>query len=191
MLVILTKVGFVLGFLVKGVGRSDYSFKHLSPFMGRNRLVMSEEKFAHFCIPSARLSFVSSTDLDGLTDQQRTDLSALIRSRQSDLQKALQDCLDEFMTSSVEELGSYTPEQLESLRSNAAAEDNPISVLSGREQQVMELLALGKKRKTIAQELDIDVKTVDTHRGHVLKKLGLETVSELTIFALKHGYIAL
>jgi two-component system invasion response regulator UvrY len=68
---------------------------------------------------------------------------------------------------------------------------HPASALTAREQQVMELLARGLTSHEIAEHLDISVKTVDTHRGHVLKKLALRNNSELTRFAVKHGYVTL
>ena len=73
----------------------------------------------------------------------------------------------------------------------AAGDGHPASVLSNREQQVMEMLGRGLTNREIAEHLDISVKTVDTHRGHVLKKLGLRNNSDLTRFAVKHGYVAL
>jgi len=65
----------------------------------------------------------------------------------------------------------------------------PASALTRREFQVMELLARGMTNREIAEQLQIGVKTVDTHRGHLLKKLALRNNSELTRFAVKHGYI--
>ena len=67
---------------------------------------------------------------------------------------------------------------------------HPASSLTARELQVMEMLARGMTNREIAMHLDISIKTVDTHRGHVLKKLGLRNNSELTRFAVKHGYVA-
>ncbi len=73
----------------------------------------------------------------------------------------------------------------------AQGDGHPASALTAREQQVMEMLARGMTNREIAEQLEISIKTVDTHRGHVLKKLGLRNNSELTRFAVKHGYTAL
>lgn len=73
----------------------------------------------------------------------------------------------------------------------AAGDGHPASALTARELQVMEMLARGMTNREIAEDLQISVKTVDTHRGHVLKKLGLRNNSELTRFAVKHGYVTL
>ena len=69
------------------------------------------------------------------------------------------------------------------------AEFPALGPLSPREQQVAELLALGKTNREIAQSLSISVKTVDSHRGHALKKLGLRNNSELTRFAVRTGLV--
>ena len=71
----------------------------------------------------------------------------------------------------------------------ALGDRHPASSLTAREFQVMEMLARGMTNREIAEHLDISIKTVDTHRGHVLKKLGLRNNSDLTRFAVKHGYV--
>jgi DNA-binding NarL/FixJ family response regulator len=71
----------------------------------------------------------------------------------------------------------------------ANPDGSPTSGLTAREQQVMEMLARGLTNREIAEHLAISIKTVDTHRGHILKKLGLRNNSELTRFAVKHGYV--
>ncbi len=71
----------------------------------------------------------------------------------------------------------------------ATGDGHPASALTAREQQVMEMLSRGLTNREIAEQLQISIKTVDTHRGHVLKKLNLRNNSELTRFAVKHGYV--
>ena len=73
----------------------------------------------------------------------------------------------------------------------AKGDGGPASALTARELQVMEMLSRGLTNREIAEHLQISIKTVDTHRGHVLKKLGLRNNSELTRFAVKHGYVNL
>jgi two-component system, NarL family, invasion response regulator UvrY len=68
--------------------------------------------------------------------------------------------------------------------------DKPLAeLLSKREFQVMNYLASGLTNREIAKLLDISIKTVDTHRGHVLRKLKLRNNSDITRFAIQHGYI--
>jgi two-component system response regulator NreC len=68
----------------------------------------------------------------------------------------------------------------------AAAEADP---LSEREREVMRLLALGHTNQEIAQLLFISVRTAETHRAHIMQKLGLATRAELVRHALAHGLL--
>jgi DNA-binding NarL/FixJ family response regulator len=62
-------------------------------------------------------------------------------------------------------------------------------VLSERERDVMYMLALGYTNQEVAEQLYISVRTVDSHRAHVMRKLELRTRSELVLYALANGLI--
>lgn len=62
--------------------------------------------------------------------------------------------------------------------------------LSTREVQVLQLVVNGTINKEIAQQLGISLNTVLTHRKNITAKLGIKTVSGLTLYALMHGYIS-
>jgi DNA-binding NarL/FixJ family response regulator len=61
--------------------------------------------------------------------------------------------------------------------------------LSERERDIVHLLALGYTNQEIGKKLFISVRTVDTHRAHIMRKLDLETRAELVMFALANGVI--
>jgi DNA-binding NarL/FixJ family response regulator len=61
--------------------------------------------------------------------------------------------------------------------------------LSERERDVMFMLALGYTNQEVAEQLYISVRTVDTHRAHLMRKLGLRTRAELVLYALANGLI--
>lgn len=61
--------------------------------------------------------------------------------------------------------------------------------LSQREIQVLTLVVSGSINKEIAARLNISINTVLTHRKNITAKLGIKTVSGLTLYALMHGYI--
>jgi two-component system, NarL family, response regulator NreC len=61
--------------------------------------------------------------------------------------------------------------------------------LSERERDIIQLLALGYTNQEIGKKLFISVRTVDTHRAHIMRKLRLETRAELVMFALANGVI--
>jgi two-component system, NarL family, response regulator NreC len=62
--------------------------------------------------------------------------------------------------------------------------------LSDRERDVLQLLALGSTNQEIGKKLYISVRTVDTHRAHIMRKLVLETRAELVLFAPANGLIS-
>lgn len=61
------------------------------------------------------------------------------------------------------------------------------SLLTGREREVLQLLAEGHTMKEVAAELSISIKTVETHRKRISEKLGLRSISELTKYAIREG----
>lgn len=65
------------------------------------------------------------------------------------------------------------------------------SDLTKREQEVLTLVASGKSNKEVAEELFISIKTVETHKTHILDKLGLKNTTELVKYAIKKGLIVL
>ena len=62
-------------------------------------------------------------------------------------------------------------------------------VLSDREIEVMSLIVQGNINKEIADKLNISLSTVITHRKNIMDKLGMKSVSALTIYAVMHGYV--
>ena len=62
-------------------------------------------------------------------------------------------------------------------------------ILSDREIEVMSLIVQGYINKEIANKLNIGLSTVVTHRKNIMDKLGMKSVSALTIYAVMHGYV--
>ena len=62
-------------------------------------------------------------------------------------------------------------------------------LLSDREIEVMSLIVQGYINKEIADKLNIGLSTVVTHRKNIMDKLGMKSVSALTIYAVMHGYV--
>lgn len=65
----------------------------------------------------------------------------------------------------------------------------PPGDLSGREVEVLRLLALGHTNAEVGEQLFLSVRTVETHRAHVQQKLSLTTRAELVRYALDHGLL--
>jgi DNA-binding NarL/FixJ family response regulator len=62
-------------------------------------------------------------------------------------------------------------------------------VLTSREREVIQLLAEGRTSKEVAVTLNLSVKTAETHRTNLMRKLGLHSVADLTRYAVRNGIV--
>ena len=62
-----------------------------------------------------------------------------------------------------------------------------ISMLTERESEVLTLLAAGLSNKLIADKLNVSMRTIQTHRQRIMRKLDVHTAVELTRFAIARG----
>jgi two-component system, NarL family, response regulator NreC len=69
------------------------------------------------------------------------------------------------------------------------AEDS-FELLTGREREILQLIAEGNANKDIARLLGLSLYTVETHRANILQKLGLHSVPELILYAVRKGIIS-
>ena len=66
-------------------------------------------------------------------------------------------------------------------------EPSASAVLTGREREVLQLLSEGRTTKQIADQLNVSVKTAETHRRNIMEKLDMRSIAELTKFAIRQG----
>lgn len=78
---------------------------------------------------------------------------------------------------------------MRNFRSEGAEQENP--ELSERQIEVLICIVAGKGNKEIAEQLDISVRTVESHRARIMQRLGVHTIAELTKYALSKGLISL
>jgi two-component system response regulator NreC len=62
-------------------------------------------------------------------------------------------------------------------------------VLTDREKEVLQLVANGSSNREVAERLEISIRTAETHRAHVMQKLGLRNQNELIRYAVRRGLI--
>jgi DNA-binding NarL/FixJ family response regulator len=75
-------------------------------------------------------------------------------------------------------------------RKGAGKDDKPqAGRLSGREREIVQLLSEGLSNKEVGSKLGVSVKTVETHRAAIMKKLGLDSFSELVRYAIRNHII--
>jgi two-component system response regulator NreC len=65
----------------------------------------------------------------------------------------------------------------------------PFAQLTGREREVLVWIAEGKSNKEIADKLDIGVRTIETHRERIMRRLNIHSVAGLTRYAIANGLI--
>jgi DNA-binding CsgD family transcriptional regulator len=61
--------------------------------------------------------------------------------------------------------------------------------LTAREREILQLLAEGRSTKEVGCHLNVSVKTAETHRSNIMRKLGLHSVSELVLYAVRNNII--
>jgi len=68
--------------------------------------------------------------------------------------------------------------------------DSPLDQLTTRQREILQLLAEGKSSKEIAYILDVNVKTVETHRAQLMKRLNIRDLAGLVKFAIRVGLVS-
>jgi len=72
----------------------------------------------------------------------------------------------------------------------SGSEQSLPDILTGREREVLQLLAEGKKTTQIGELLHVSAKTIETHRSNIMKKLRLNTLADLTRYAIREGLVS-
>lgn len=68
--------------------------------------------------------------------------------------------------------------------------EDSYELLTTREREVLQLIAEGRSNKEVANQLNLSLYTIETHRGNLMEKLNLHTVPELILYAVRKGVIA-
>ena len=110
----------------------------------------------------------------------------------------LKDCSFDEMVRAIEAVAdnkSYlSPEIAARVRSQFVTHgdgDGLHSALTVREREVLQLIAEGQSTREVARTLHVSVKTIELHRQQIKKKLGLESVAQLTKYAIREGLTTL
>lgn len=112
----------------------------------------------------------------------------------------LKDCAFDELVSAIKQVaggrfyvspgvgGAMVQDYVKALESSESA---AYALLSPREREVLQLLAEGMPTKEIASHLHVSVKTIETHRQHIMEKLDAHSVAELTKYAIREGLTSL
>ena len=106
----------------------------------------------------------------------------------------------EFLVDAVQSLSQHKPFFTSSVseilfadlinRSNGSSDRAvPGQRLTGREREIVQLVAEGRSNKEVADKLGISVRTAETHRAHILRKLNLDSIAGLVRYAIRNKMI--
>ena len=73
----------------------------------------------------------------------------------------------------------------------ARSRGEPLEILSARQREILQLIAEGYSTKEIAGQLNLGVKTVETHRTELMERLGIHGVAGLVRYAIRVGLVHL
>lgn len=76
------------------------------------------------------------------------------------------------------------------LLADQSAEPNPLSLLTPRQKEILQLIAEGRSTKEIAHVLGLSIKTVETHRAQLMQRLSIRDVPGLVRYALRAGLVS-
>jgi DNA-binding NarL/FixJ family response regulator len=76
-------------------------------------------------------------------------------------------------------------------RAEVRGQNSDLDLLTSREREVLQLLAEGLSNREISEQLNISVKTVETHRANIMSKLSLDNKTDLVKYALRKGWATL
>lgn len=82
-------------------------------------------------------------------------------------------------------------EVLQSIQNDPRAVKDPLSLLTPRQREILQLLAEGKSAKEIAGIIGISSRTVEFHKYEMMEELDIHNSAELVHFAIKHGIVAI
>lgn len=80
-------------------------------------------------------------------------------------------------------------EVIEEVKARPRSSSRHVLDLTGRQRQILQLIAEGKQNKEVAALLHVSVRTVEFHRSRLMSRLGARTAAELSRFALNEGLI--
>lgn len=98
----------------------------------------------------------------------------------------LSQAIDAVMAGDVY-LSRDVPKTVAAVLAKPCADPNPLMRLSSRQREILQRIAEGQSTKEIGYDLNLSVKTVETHRRELMDRLGIHDVASLTRFALRSG----
>lgn len=169
---------------------------------GRDALELAEETLPDIVILDINMPQFNGLDATAEFRRRLPDVKLLILSMHDDKEYiaaaiqhgargyVLKDVSTREIVTAIEAVhngGLYFSSGISDVLATLPSQPEPESSLTSREVSVLLLLAEGRSNKEVARELDISVRTVETHRKNLKRKLGISTVAGLTRYVIENG----
>jgi DNA-binding NarL/FixJ family response regulator len=155
-----------------------------------NGIEVSRRILAEF--PAVKIVVLSAdSDLAVVTKALQVGVSAYVskESGSPELIRAIQAVMDHRIHLSPEVSSVLVRDYMKALGQKTIPASKPI--LTDRERRLLKLVAEGARNKAIAEALNVGVKSVETYRSRLMRKLGCASANELTRYALREGIASL
>jgi DNA-binding NarL/FixJ family response regulator len=138
--------------------------------------------------PEAKLLFVSMhANAMYLREAMRTGASGYVL--KSSASEELLPAMKQALKGQIYISPAFGSEVLENFRHDAPTKPRAAAGLTGRQREVLQLIAEGHSNKEVAAILRVSVKTAEFHRARIMRQLGLYSSAELAAFAVREGLV--
>ncbi len=139
------------------------------------------------CAPRTKIIILSAyTSKEYVIEAVRAGAMAYLKKETAS--KELVDAIAKIVRGEVYLDATFSQYVIEEFRNvNHVTDKSLIDNLTGREREVLKLIAEGKSNKAIADILNLSLKTVETHRQNIMRKLDIHNVVNLVKFAIRAG----
>jgi DNA-binding NarL/FixJ family response regulator len=138
--------------------------------------------------PSARILILTAHESEQLV-REVLSAGALGYVLKSDAGRTLVTALRELLEGRSYFTSNVARMVLDGYLRNESRDAAPVQTLSAREREIVQLLAEGNSNKDIAKALNISVKTAETHRSNVMRKMGFDSLAQLVRYAIRNNII--
>lgn len=139
-------------------------------------------------LPSIKLVFLSM-HTSGIYLRKAMEAGASGYVLKSGASEELLAGIEEALRGNVYVSPTFGADAIEQVRNWRETRSRSSGDLTGRQRQILQLLAEGKQNKEIAEIVHVSVRTVEFHRSRLMAKLGAHSLAELTRFAIQEGLI--
>lgn len=139
-------------------------------------------------LPNTKLVFISM-HANPIYARKALEIGASAYVLKSGAAEELKEAIERVRRGGIYLSPALGPDVIDNAAHRPGSSSRRVFDLTGRQRQILQLIAEGKQNKEIASILFVSVRTVEFHRSRLMSKLGARSVAELTRFAIQEGLI--